>query len=119
MFLIAILILTAYAAVLYWIYSVMRKPKYHEMLAHLAKEYPNCRFVILYGARSKRPYAFTFDPKLSILLIVDMESFNRFSVPPEAMRESAMSTEDIPEFELIEYIKEKLNVLTTRYPNSN
>lgn len=117
MFSMIFLLLAIYGAILYGLWCMFRRPDYRTMLERLQKEYPNCRFIVLYGSRTKKPYGFTLEPKLGILLIVDMESLNRFNVPPEMMMEAAVGTETIPEFELIDYIKEKLNVPTTRCPD--
>lgn len=118
MFPMIFLMLVAYGLVLYWLWSMFRTPDYRTMLDRLQRDYPNCQFVVLYGAKSKRPYAFTLEPKLSMLLIVDMESLNRYHTPPEPMVTTAIGTDTIPEFELIDYIKEKLNVPESRHPNS-
>lgn len=118
MFPMIFLLLAAYGMVMYGLWRAFRTPSYPDLLSRIRKEYPNCEFVILYGIRTKRPYGFTFDPKLSMLLIVDMESLNRFHRPPEPMVTSPVGTDEIPEFELIDYIKEKLNVPESRHPNS-
>ena len=118
MFLMVFLLFALHCGVLYLIWYKFKQPSYVAMLDRLYKEFPNCEFVILYGAKSKKPYGFTFEPKLSMLLIVDMESLNRFHRPPEPMIASPLGTDEIHEFELIDYIKEKLNVPQSRHPNS-
>lgn len=118
MFLMVFLLFAVYCAVLYLIWDKIKQPSYVTMLDRLHKEFPNCQFIILYGAKSKKPYGFTFEPKLSMLLIVDMETLNRFHMPPEPMVTTPVGLEEIPEFELIDYIKEKLNVPQSRHPNS-
>lgn len=110
MFLMVFLMFAAYCGFLAAIWYKFKKPSYLSMMDKLQREFPNCQFVILYGAKSKRPYGFTFEPKLSMLLIVDMESLNSYHTPPEPMLTTSVGTEEIPEFELIDYIKEKLNV---------
>lgn len=73
MFLMVFLLFALYCGVLFRIWYKFKQPSYG-YVDRLYKEFPNCEFVILYGAvKLKRPYGFTFEPNRRCL-IVDMES---------------------------------------------
>lgn len=102
-------ILAVYCGVMYLFFRVVRQKPYKETVQAMEREFPNCQFVILYGVESLKPYGFTWEPKLGMLLIVDIQTTTQFSRVPERVSEVPgglpIASDDIPDL-----IKEKLNV---------